>query len=176
MASSSERSATREPELQLDADPRTAHRPVAAGWQRLRWSVLALVVLAALAGLLGPGPVSDATATAPDGQVEVRYERFTHWVGSTSVELQVAADPAQPDQARVWISQEYLSGLQLEQVQPEPDSWTAMDDGVVLAFPVTGPEPLSVELQVRPAEIGLLRGAVGVPGRDPLRFWQFVYP
>lgn len=176
MADSSERSATGGPELQLDADPRTEHRPVGKGWQRLRWSVLAVVVLAALAGLLGPGPASDATARAPDGRVEVRYERFTHWLGSSSVELQVGADPAHPDRAEVWISQEYLSGLLVEQAQPEPESWTPTGDGVVLAFPVTGPEPLSVELQVRPSGIGLLHGAVGLPGRDTLRFWQFVYP
>lgn len=176
MTDSSERSGTSAQELQLDADPSTEHRPVPIGWQRLRWSVPALVVVAALAGLLGPGPLSDSTRVAPGGQVQVQYDRFTHWVGSTSVQLRVTPDPARPDEARVWISEEYLAGLQLQQVQPEPDSWTATDGGVVLAFPVAGSEPLSIELQVRPAEIGLLRGAVGVPGRDPIRFWQLVYP
>lgn len=145
-------------------------------WQRFGWAVFALIVVAALAGLIGPGPLSWASARAPSGLVEVEYSRFVRHIGDSGVELRVQPDPAQPDTARVWISSEYLSGVNLQQVTPQPDTWTIVDDGVVLAFPTGGPVPVHVRIHLRPDEIGLLRGAAGVPGQEPVEFWQFVYP
>jgi hypothetical protein len=154
--------------------PRYQRRAFVA--QRVGWAVFALIVVAALAGLLGPGPLSWASATAPSGLVEVEYSRFVRDVGDSNVELRVQPDPAQPDTARVWISSEYLSSLNLQQVTPEPDTWTAVDEGVVLAFPTSGPDPVTVQIHMRPDELGLLRGTVGAPGQEPVEFWQFVYP
>lgn len=108
--------------------------------------------------------------------VRLEYERFTRHIADTSLQLQIQPEPAQPGVAQVWISSEYLPGIQLQQVQPEPDSWTAMDGGVVLAFPAKGTAPVLVQLQIRPDQPGTLRGAAGLPGREPIEFWQFVYP
>lgn len=161
-----------ESELQLE-EPEVAG-PRTAALQRGAWVVFALIALAALAGLIGPGPLSSATATDPSGLVQLDYDRFTRNQGDTSMELQVA--PAQPDVAEVWISTEFLSGVQVQQVRPEPDTWTAANGGDVLTFLVDGTDPVTVEMQVRPDHIGLLRGAIGVPGGEPVEFWQFGYP
>lgn len=169
-----------EPELELYGGeqhgrrPGHGHRIMVA--QRIGWAGLVLIAVAALAGLFGPGPLSWATQSGASGLVQLEYERFARRIGDTSLQLQVRPDPAQPGTARVWISSEYLSGVQVRQVQPEPDSWIGVDRGVVLAFPVSGPDPITVQLQIRPDQIGLLRGAVGAPGREPVEFWQFVYP
>lgn len=144
--------------------------------QRLGWVALAVVGLAALAGLLGPGPLSSATRTDPSGLVEVEHHRFARQVADTDLRLTVRPDPAQPGTARVWISADYLSSIQIQQVQPEPESWTGQDGGVVLTFPVTDAEPVTVLVQTRPDQVGLVHGAIGAPGREPAGFWQFVYP
>jgi hypothetical protein len=146
-------------------------------FQRVGWAVFALIIVAALAGLLGPGPLSWTSATTPAGLVEVEYSRFVRHVADTSVELRVQPDPAQPSTARVWISTAYLSALNVQQVTPQPDTWTAMGDGVELTFPAAaGPDPVTVQLEIRPDDLWLVRGAVGAPGQEPVEFWQFVYP
>lgn len=141
--------------------------------RRAGWAVFGLVLAAALAGLIGPGPLSRATASA--ALVHVEYERFARQLGVTSLELTVRPDPARPDAARLWISNDYLSKLGVQQVVPEPESWTAARGGVVLAFPLTGDEA-RVTIQASPDHVGPLRGAIGTPGRPPAEVWQFVYP
>jgi hypothetical protein len=152
-------------------DPRRYRRAHAA--QTAGRMVAGLILLAALAGLAGPGPLSRVSASAP--LVEVAYERFTRRSGDTSLRLVVRSDPADPATARVWLSAGYLAGLRVRQVVPEPESWTSVRDGVVLAFPAPHGRA-EVDVQVRPDHIGPLRGLVGAPGRTPARLWQFVYP
>lgn len=164
-----------DPDLQLDADPDTAHASSRTR-QRIAWAVLALVAVAGFAGVLGPGPLSWASAATPDGRVEVDYSRFVRHVADTTLELRVRPDPRQTDTAEVWISSAYLSAVNVQQVTPEPDTWTAVDGGVVLAFPVAGPDPVTVQIEIRPDDLFLVGGALGVPGRQPISFWQFVHP
>jgi hypothetical protein len=160
--------------LQLEEPQRTGRRTTAV--QRSAWLVLALIAVAALAGLLGPGPISGATASEPSGLVQLDYERFLRYQGESSLELEVRPDPEQPDTGRLWISSEYLSAVQVQQVRPEPDTWTGVGDGVVLTFPLDGAEQLDVQLQIVPDRIGVVSGAFGAPGRPTVDFWQFVYP
>jgi hypothetical protein len=144
--------------------------------QRSGWSVLALIVLAALVGMIGPGPLSTATHTDPSGLVELRYERFTRHQGQSTLQLQVSPDPARPGTARIWLSGDYLAAVQVQQIWPQPETWTGTGTGTVLTFPVHGAGPVSVEVLLNPDQMGLVQGAVGAPGRQPVRFWQFVYP
>jgi len=156
---------------------RPAHRRRAARAQRAGWALLALVVLAALAGLLGPGPLSSATLTAPSGRLTLTYERFIRRTGQTHLELRIRTGPAHPGQARAWISARYLSGFDVEHVLPQPDGWTATGVGLLLTVRAGGPgEEVPVRVRLRPNRIGLVHGAVGVPGEEPVEFWQFVYP
>ncbi|WP_219416215.1 hypothetical protein [Pseudonocardia nigra] len=159
-------------DLQLEEPERAGRRTEVA--QRVAWGVFALIALAALAGLIGPGPLSSATVTDPSGLVRIDYDRFTRFKGDSSLQLQV--QPAKPGTAEVWISSEFLSGVQIQQVWPQPDTWTAANGGDVLTFPVSDTDPVTVEMQVRPDHIGMLRGAIGVPGGEPAQFWQFGYP
>jgi hypothetical protein len=170
-----------ERDVQLDerelAAQQLRHRRRARMTRRTGWAVFTLIMVAALAGLLGPGPLSWITRSTPDGIVELEYERFARYVGDTNLQLRLRPDPAQPETARVWISSDYLSGVNVRQVVPQPDTWTAVDGGVVLTFPMTAPaDEMTVQVQLQPDQIGLLPGAVGVPGRQPVRFWQFIYP
>lgn len=152
-------------------EPRRQRR--SANGQRLGWAAFALILAAALAGLAGPGPLSWAGASGE--LVEVGYERFARRLGDTSLEVTVRSDPATPGTARLWISGGYLRELEIRQITPEPGSWTADGAGVVLEFPVTG-ERAEIDIQISPDHFGTLHGAVGVPGRAPATFWQFIYP
>ena len=137
------------------------------------WAVAGLILVATVAGLTGSGPLSWASASGP--LIEIEYERFTRRFGDSSLRLAVRAEPSDPGTVRLWLSAEYASKLNVQQVMPQPDSWTVARDGVVLTFP-SADGTAKVDIQVSPDHIGLLRGEIGVPGRTPVGIWQFVYP
>lgn len=147
---------------------RRAHVAQLAGW-----AIAGLILVAAAAGLAGPGPLSRTTVSSP--LVEVEYERFVRRLGDTSLTVRVRADPAEPGTARLWISGDYVARLNVRQVVPQPGSWTAVRDGVVLAFPAPDGRA-RISVRVSPDHIGLLRGEIGVPNRPPVGVRQFVYP
>jgi hypothetical protein len=77
-------------DLELNQDLRFQRRMWAV--QRIGWAVMALVVLAGLLGLFGPGPLSSATAGKEEGPLLVEgYERFVRFRIPTT--LQVRLDP-----------------------------------------------------------------------------------
>lgn len=46
-------------------------------FERVGWYVLVAIVLLALAGLFGNGPLSDAEVVSQDGRVRVEYQRLS---------------------------------------------------------------------------------------------------
>jgi len=82
---------------------RRAHAAQLAGW-----AVVAALLVAGLAGLAGPGPLSTATASAP--LVVVSYERFARQQGVTTLDVTVRSDPAEPQVARLWLPKDHAAG------------------------------------------------------------------
>lgn len=93
-------------DLQVDQDLNYQQRE----WlvERVAWAVLALVVLAALAGLLGGGPLSQATAGGEGWPLQVQYGRFVHHRGPTDIQIQLQPDAVQGDKARVEVDRQWL--------------------------------------------------------------------
>lgn len=143
----------------------------------LGWLVLTVIVLAALVGLLGPGPLSWTTATDPAGVVELEYSRFTRRLANTDLQVTITPELGSTGSVQLWISSEYLVETSVQQVVPEPVIWAGVDGGTVLVFPLAEPAaPVTVQIQLQPNWVGPLRGAIGGAGREPIQFWQFAYP
>lgn len=60
--------------------------------QRVGWVVLAGIVVAALAGVFGAGPLSWTSASADDASLVVKYSRFAREGGAISLEVHVPAE------------------------------------------------------------------------------------
>lgn len=163
----------------MDGDgpgPEGVRQPSALS-RRLGWLVLIAVVVAAFTGLLGPGPLSRASASDPAGLVELEYSRFTRQLANTALRVTITPEVESTGSVRLWISSAYLAEASVQQVVPEPVAWVAADGGAVLVFPLTDrAAPVTVRIQLQPNWVGLLRGEIGVVGRQPIRFWQFAYP
>jgi hypothetical protein len=144
--------------------------------QRAGWVLLALIVVAALAGVFGPGPLSWSTTSAADGSLSVEYSRFARNGGPIAVRLEVAPSAAVDGQVQVVLSSELLDSLEVRQIVPEPESQASTDDGVVFTFALEGDDPLEASVSATADAMGLRDGAVGLQGEPPLEFWQLFYP
>lgn len=74
--------------LQIDEDIRVEQRAWTA--ERFGWVGIAAVIVLALLGLFGPGPLSHESVESPDASLHVDYNRFIRMGGTTSIEVEIS--------------------------------------------------------------------------------------
>lgn len=158
--------------LELDQDLEFQRREWVA--ERIGWFAIAALLVAALLGVFGSGPLS--SASSGDDLVRIDYERFGRLLTPVKLRVQLGEGASAEGVARVWIASHYLESMELEGVTPEPDATEAHADRVVFAFVMGDGGPGAVTFHMRPDGFGALTGRVGLVDGPELRFWQFVYP
>jgi hypothetical protein len=162
-------------DLELDEDLRFQKRQ----WkvQRVAWVVWVLVLVAAVAGLFGSGPLSNGTIGEEGGPLWAEYQRFERHQGQSELKVFLGRGAASAGEGRVWLGRDFLEGIQLEAVTPPPLRVDAGPDRHIYVFPVTDPQQgTAVVFRFRPEALGRHQGRVGLPGGVELKFSRFVYP
>ena len=139
--------------------------------QRVAWWLLALVPVAAIAGLFGGGLFSEATAGSERARVTVTYERFGRLTADTELELEFARPARTTDVA---ISRTFLDRYNTSEVRPQPLRVRTLADAVVFTFAVAPAGRATFFLQ--PDAVGSSSGTVTVTGGTPVHVKQLVYP
>ena len=105
--------------------------------QRIAWVLMGVILLAALLGLFGDGPLSHASARSPDGRIRVAYERFlrNHAPGEFSVFVEPGAVDAD-GRVRVWLARDYLESVRLKEVVPAPEAVAVAPERTLWTFHV----------------------------------------
>ena len=143
--------------------------------QRVGWAIMLVIVLLALAGLFGRGPASKTSAGDADGPLWVEYERFGRYQSSTVLQIHLQRVTT-PGPRQVWISNTYLSGVEIQHIIPDPIAAKMSDGGLLFEIGTADADeagPLTLYLQFQ--KMGVLAGDVR-SGGAPVRINQFVYP
>lgn len=165
---------TGEHSLELDRDREFNRRE----WrvQRFAWGLWVALVAAALAGLLGAGPLSSTSRSSDDGEVRLSYNRFVHYHSPESLEvtLQLTSD----DTVQLKLAQEFLSRVQIERIHPEPIRSELADDGVVFVFARSpgASGSLHIVFHLQYERYGMAEGTIEHLGHGAVAFQQWVYP
>lgn len=130
-----------------------------------------LIVLAALLGLTGMGPLSDAQTSSGAGDLSVSHDRFLRLGTPTELEIRLAGVQQTTEVA---LDAAYLEGFDIDEISPQPDGQSAEPDRVVLTFEERGPSTLTITLT--PREIGTQRTELSVTRSGTVYLRQFVYP
>ena len=99
--------------------------------QRVVWSVLALVPLAAVAGLFGGGLFSETTAGSRAAGVTVTYERFARITDESEIDLRLARADGP---TAVTIRRALLDRYQISEIRPEPLRVVTRPDRIEYVF------------------------------------------
>jgi hypothetical protein len=163
--------------LQVAEDMRFQQR----AWvvERFAWAVMVLLVLAAIAGLFATGPLSTAEAVDGEGLVRVRYERFARLDSPSQLDVEFAPGATSSSTAVALVLGRSLAGaIQIQRVQPRPSRERSGENGgMVLELETAGVgRPTVVRIFAKWEQVGLIEGEIGLAGRPPARFVQFVYP
>jgi hypothetical protein len=145
--------------------------------------VMALFVLAALVGLFGG--VRSATALTKRPTAAWRWTLSLgalghHHPGDGSPKRRMMEPKrAKAVLARVFVSNEIVEPLGLQQVIPQPNATEAIGGGAVYYFAIPpGQDSAMVRFVLKPSAVGLVSAEVrqGAPGGESLTWIQLVLP
>jgi hypothetical protein len=145
--------------------------------ERVGWVLMAGVGIAALAGLFGPGPLSKTMIGAPGGPLWLEYSRFGRFKAPLTLRVHLGPDADQQGAVRIWLSREYLEGVQIERVTPQPGQVEAGPEQLTYDFSLSEPQrSTAVTFALKAEQMGRQHGCVGLANGPTLCFRQFIYP
>jgi hypothetical protein len=161
--------------LELDQDLAFQHR----SWivQRIGWIVLGLIIVAALLGLFGEGPLSHTTARTQDGSLGLAYNRF--WRVQAAMTLRVFLMPktAYAGEVRLWLSRSYVDAVDVQHITPQPQRVEAGTDRLTYVFAISQMgQQIEITFQVKPERPGRVAGRLGLEDGTTLSFAHVIYP
>ena len=144
-------------------------------FERVVWSLFALILLADLSGLLGRGPLAKAERHTADGVLDVKYERVER-SNTPSIMTVLPGNPAIHDgKFQLYVSDDVLKQMGAQRVIPQPDASAVGRGGVTYTFLATA-LPITIQIELRPSVIGLHQFRIGVPGDDTVQAKVLVLP
>jgi hypothetical protein len=144
--------------------------------ERVVWVLSAAVILAALLGLLGAeGPFDHRESSSGNGLLRADYQRFPHVDSPTGIDFQINPSAREAGQAKLSIDSHFMSGYEIQQVTPDPESVTAERDHIVYTFDV-GAGPSEVSFDLAPSNAGRHSGYAETTEGGRVHISQFVYP
>lgn len=141
--------------------------------QRIAWALLAVFVVAGMAGLFGGGPLSKRTLRADAGTLEI--ERFARRSATEEWTIRPAAAPDPNAPFTLRISSSFLERYEITSIVPEPESTTLSGREVSFVFDASAPDG-AIVFHVEPGHLGPSEGSFALGGAAPVRVRQFVYP
>jgi hypothetical protein len=170
------------PEARLEVDEDLPFQRTMWRIERVGWGLFAVIVLGAVAGLFGEGPMSQATLQTsdpakPGHTVRLEYERFLRSHSDSRLDLSLPSPPDARDAAllSVWFSGEYLSAVDMGRISPGP-VYEELDAGGVRYYFRLHDGPQQLIFRFRPQRAGSLSGSLRVNDGPATDFHQTIYP
>ena len=140
--------------------------------QRVAWIVMLLVVIGAILGVFGNGPLSNASAGDSDA-FRVDYQRFVRLDSPEKISFNIGPRP--DSSVTLWLDREWLRNHNVNSIVPEPRE-TSVDRGRVLYEFMLGPsQPSKIEFDLETKGYGRIRGHAGLIGGPAISFGQLSY-
>jgi hypothetical protein len=149
--------------------------------QRVLWVLAALVLLAALLGFFGGGPLTAGHKTVQgDGyEFELTYNRWNRQKNPQELDLDISGSALAGQMLQVTLSNSFLDDVGLDGVTPDPDSTGISEEGAVYRWELADGDEFSVTFDYSSENWRTLEGDVVVAvgdSRETLNFSQFLFP
>jgi len=147
-------------------------------YHRLKWvqragrALMFAIVVAALAGLFGAGPLSHGVSGDPSA-VWAEYDRYARYHAPTDIVLHV--ERGLSENIEVHLREEFVNKLEIQAITPAPLSQRSGDGKVVFSFKAEK-FPAAIHFRARHEEYGSVPVEVSLGSGESLSFTTFVYP
>lgn len=144
--------------------------------QRCCWCAAALILVAALLGLFGQGPLVHRRVSAPDNSLTVDYHAVERYGSPTEMTFRVHSSAPGSEPLQLRISKRFCDETSLENIVPLPLQSTIEGADVVYSFAVRDIDTAEIVLRYKHEEPGALAFEVGIPGHASIALQQYVLP
>jgi hypothetical protein len=145
--------------------------------QRVGWVAIALILLAAILGLFGSGPLSWATAGQQGDLLWVTYPRFGRWQSPMSLHVNLSPQTICNGQIRLWLSRAYLNDINVQQVTPQPQHVEVEPKRLIYIFSANQANgSILITFSLKPNTFGSVPARIGLDHGPAIEFSQFLYP
>jgi hypothetical protein len=135
--------------------------------------ITAAVLIGALLGLFGTGPLSSVEARSNSGLLMAEYFRFVRMDAPTHFVLKVQSPD---DRVDVRIENSYLNQFEVEGISPPPSETRLEKDQTVYVFDTEPGAVGEIKFDIRPQDFGMMSGVVTSSAGDSVTLRHFVYP
>ena len=108
-------------------------------FQKVGWVVIWLLLVAALLGVFGKGPLSEAQVNDPTGVLTVNYTRLERYRSPTTMEVIVGPDQASGGKFAITLDRQFVDRIDIERIDPEPDSVKSEMSRIAYEFELEDP-------------------------------------
>lgn len=141
----------------------------------IAWWVMGALLLAALLGLFGHGPLSRVHAGNANG-LSVEFDRLQRANAPAELAFRIDESLVRQGEARLRIDDGLLRHMHIESIMPEPDRAEVRAGAVDFVFVVAEGGDARGTVRYRPVSFGRRSGRVSTPGAPPVPVDHFVYP
>lgn len=143
--------------------------------ERLGLVLMTALLVAAVAGLLGPGLFSRRQVIAPDAALIVEFDRTLRIQTPATLDVRVVRPAG--SSVELTIGRDFLDRISLERIRPEPRESRLAADGVTWRFDLEpGTDRAVVRFEFAPAVAGRLEAIVRAGSAGEVRAPMFVMP
>jgi hypothetical protein len=159
-------------DLDLNYDP--AHEEREWIVQRIGWGLMIATGGAALAGLLGPGPLSRREEGKVGEALYVEYQRFGRC--QAPAELKIFCRPKGQKEFALSFDRPFIEGNEIIEISPEPLEASAKGDRYVYRFSGDEGQEQLVVFRLEAAKFGRARSKVTLDGTATVNLRFFYWP
>ncbi|HEX3074642.1 MAG TPA: hypothetical protein VHP30_13605 [Ignavibacteriales bacterium] len=158
----------------LDIDEDISHQKKMWKIERISWIIMALFIIAALAGFLGTGYFSKRMHNIGENS-KVEYHFFQRYSSVSELNFYIKAG-AGYNPISIALSQAYLKDAEIKRIEPEPASTEIIDDFYKYNFVNSSAAGLHILFYLEPKGFGTQTLSIIINGKNRTEIKQFVYP
>jgi hypothetical protein len=97
-------------------------------------------------------------------------------MGKAELTISLRSQAVRDRKATVFVSDDLLSRVHVDNINPEPNSATSSPDGIVYEFGADAAAPPVITITYRSTVIGVAEWTIRTGDDDGARLWQLTYP
>src|SRR5690625_2230435 len=122
----------------------------------------------------GAGPLNKTTVHQPF--IEIEFERFPVKTIPSVVNVKIDSEAISDDKIDLWLSNDYLTGMLLKFLYPEPEKSETRDGGSVFTFSVNPEETATISFIFEPHGSGRISTEYRIEEISSVKVSHLVYP